>query len=443
MQAIATVGLDIAKSVFQVHGVDAAGQVVVRRQLKRRYILAFFQKLPPCLVGIEACASSHYWSRELKALGHTVRLMPPAYMKPYVKRQKNDATDAEAICEAVTRANMRFVPAAAIFIADTVTNLEIAVPVFYTAVILISVRFCSRRGIALVGLACVALTLLSDVMTPESSTSEAGIVNTFISVLAIAATTYLTLKIDSAEKAVSDARAQLAHITRVTALGELTASIAHEVNQPIAATVINGNATLRWLAADPPNLEEARTTLDRIVKDAARAGEIVGRVRTLAKRAPAQKVPCNINDVIHEVLTLTASEMGKHRIVLQTDLRNDLPPVQADPVQLQQVMLNLILNAIEAMEHGPETRRFLAVNSAKDGDGNIAVSVADSAKGLGRAEPQRIFDAFYTTKSGGMGLGLTITRSIIEAHGGRIWVETDETQRTVVRYTLPAAQQQT
>ena len=110
MQTITTIGLDIAKSVFQVHGVDADGNVVLRRQLKRRYVLAFFQKLPPCLVGIEACASSHYWSRELQALGHTVRLMPPAYVKPYVKRQKNDAADAEAICEAVTRPNMRFVP---------------------------------------------------------------------------------------------------------------------------------------------------------------------------------------------------------------------------------------------------------------------------------------------------------------------------------------------
>ena len=109
MQAITTIGLDIAKSVFQVHGVDAKGNVVLRRQIKRRYVLAFFQKLPPCLVGIEACASAHHWSRQLQALGHTVRLMPPAYVKPYVKRQKNDATDAEAICEAVTRANMRFV----------------------------------------------------------------------------------------------------------------------------------------------------------------------------------------------------------------------------------------------------------------------------------------------------------------------------------------------
>jgi len=110
MQSITTIGLDIAKSVFQVHGVDAAGQVIIRRQLRRRHVLTFFEKLPPCLVGIEACASSHHWSRELQALGHTVRLMPPAYVKPYVKRQKNDTTDAEAICEAVTRSNMRFVP---------------------------------------------------------------------------------------------------------------------------------------------------------------------------------------------------------------------------------------------------------------------------------------------------------------------------------------------
>src|SRR5215204_6231901 len=113
MQAIMTIGLDIAKSVFQVHGIDASGQVILRRQLKRRYVLAFFQKLPPCLIGMEACASSHHWSRELQALGHIVRLMPPAYVKPYVKRQKNDATDAEAICEAVGRANMRFVPTTA------------------------------------------------------------------------------------------------------------------------------------------------------------------------------------------------------------------------------------------------------------------------------------------------------------------------------------------
>jgi transposase len=126
MQTVTTIGLDIAKSVFQVHGIDAAGQVVIRRQLKRRFVLSFFEKLPPCLVGIEACASSHHWSRELQALGHTVRLMPPAYVKPYVKRQKNDTTDAEAICEAVTRPNMRFVPTKTYFWAATLGTAAFA-----------------------------------------------------------------------------------------------------------------------------------------------------------------------------------------------------------------------------------------------------------------------------------------------------------------------------
>ena len=330
--------------------------------------------------------------------------------------------------------------AAAIFTADTITDLEIAVPVFYTAVILMSVRFCTRRGVILVCLGCIVLTLLSDLLTPGPRASEAGIINTVISVMAMIATTYLVLKIDAAEKAASDARAQLAHAARVMALGELTASIAHEVNQPIAATVINGNASLRWLASDPPNLEEARTTIERIIKDATRAGDIVGRVRTLAKRAPAQKVPCNVNDVIREVVKLTASEIEKHHIRLQIDLRNDLGPVHADSVQLQQVMLNLVLNAIEAMDETPEPNRFLFINSTDDGSGNIAVTMRDSGRGFDRTSPEQLFDAFYTTKSGGMGLGLTITRSIIEVHGGHIWAEAGDPRGAVFRFTLPTAQ---
>ncbi len=330
--------------------------------------------------------------------------------------------------------------AAAIFTADTITDLEIAVPVFYTAVILMSVRFCTPRGVILVCLGCIGLALLSDLLTPSSSTSEAGIINTVISVLAMIATTYLVLKIDAAEKSASDARAQLAHAARVMALGELTASIAHEVNQPIAATVINGNASLRWLASDPPDLEEARATIERIVKDATRAGDIVGRVRTLAKRAPAQKVICNINEVIRDVVKLTASEIEKHHIKFQADLRNDLGPVHADPVQLQQVMLNLVLNAIEAMDDTPEPNRSLFISSTNDGSGNIAVTMRDSGKGFEQTRPEQLFDAFYTTKSGGMGLGLTITRSIVETHGGHIWAEAGDSPGAVFRFTLPTAQ---
>lgn len=331
---------------------------------------------------------------------------------------------------------------AAIFTADTTTELEISVPVFYTAVILMSVRFCSRIGVILVCLGCIALTTLSDILTPDSGISEAGSINTVISVLAMLATTYLVLKIKAVEKTASDTRAQLAHASRVAALGELTASIAHEVNQPIAATVINGNASLRWLAAEPPNLDEARTTLERIVKDASRAGEIVGRFRALAKRGPTQKVPCDVNTIIRDVLTLTASVIEKHHIVLHTDLKGDIGPINADPVQLQQVVLNLVLNAIEAMHETSEATHLLFIGSAKGDAGHAVIEVRDSGKGLGITKPEQVFEAFYTTKSRGLGLGLTITRSIIEAHGGHIWAETGNFQGVTLRFTLPVAQQE-
>lgn len=331
---------------------------------------------------------------------------------------------------------------AAIFIADTTTKLEIAVPVFYTAVILMSVRFCSRTGVIFVCLGCIALTIVSDLLTPDSGISKAGSINTVISVLAMVATTYLVIKIKAVEKAESDTRAQLAHTSRIVALGELTSSIAHEVNQPIVATVINGNAGLRWLAAEPPNLDEARTTLERIVRDASRAGEIVGRIRALAKRGPMQKVPCDVNTVIRDVFILTASEIEKHHIALHTDINNDIGPINADPVQLQQAVLNLVLNAIEAMDETSEATRLLFIGSAKDNARHAVIEVRDSGKGLGISKSEQVFDAFYTTKSTGMGLGLTITRSIIEAHGGRIWAETGNFRGVTFRFTLPVAQQE-
>jgi len=328
--------------------------------------------------------------------------------------------------------------ASAIFVVDTLTDLEIAVPVFYTAVILIAVRFCSRRGVVFVGLGCIALTLLSEIVTPQTSESAAGAINTAISILAIVSTTYLVLKIEAAERSGYEARAQLAHAARVTALGELTASLAHEVNQPITATIANANASLRWLSADPSNLDEARAAIERIVKDASRAGSIVGRIRGLAKRAPAKKMPCNINDIILEIATLTASEIRKRRVVLQTELPSDLPKTHADPVQLQQVILNLVMNAVEAMESIPEAKRVLLIGSAHRPAGSITVTVRDSGSGLEQsADPERVFTPFFSTKSSGMGLGLTITRSIIENHGGRIWMEKNTPNGAIFRFTLP------
>jgi|SRR5580704_7023560 C4-dicarboxylate-specific signal transduction histidine kinase len=330
---------------------------------------------------------------------------------------------------------------AAIFVFDTITDLEIAVPVFYTAVILISVRFCNRRGVVLVGAGCIFLTLLSDFLTPTTSVSESGIINTIISLLAIAATTYLAIKIESAESAVYEAREQLAHIARVTALGELTASIAHEVNQPLAAAVINGNASLRWLSGDPPNLEEAKQAIERIVKDGTRAGEIIARVRDLAKRTQPQKAWFNINGVVRDTVMLTASEIHQNRIALHTDFQDNLPEIFGDRVQVQQVVLNLLLNAVEAVNKTHDGPRELSISSSNEGMATVHVAIRDSGAGLTSVKLDQLFNAFYTTKAEGMGMGLTISRSIIESHGGRIWATPNEPRGAVFQFTLPLNKQ--
>ena len=327
--------------------------------------------------------------------------------------------------------------AAGIFTVDTITDLELAVPAFYTAVVLMSVRFCNRRGVILVGLGCIALTLLSDFLTSGTASTEAGVINTGISLSAIATTVYLGLKIESARAAAFEAQSQLAHVVRVTTLGELTASIAHEVNQPLAAVVINGNAGLRWLGDSPPNLDEARLAIGRIVKDANRASDVVARVRALTKRAPRDKDWVNINDIILGTLDLTEREIAQGRIALQTRLAGDLPPVKGDRVQLQQVILNLILNAIDAINWHAEGPRELVVSTAKDGAKAVLVSVQDTGAGLPPGTLDRVFDAFYTTKPEGMGMGLTISRSIVESHGGRIWATPVSPHGAAVVFSLP------
>jgi signal transduction histidine kinase len=327
--------------------------------------------------------------------------------------------------------------AAGIFIVDTITDLEIAAPALYTAVVLMSVRFCKKRGIILVALGCIALMLLSDLLTSAAGSSRAGVINTVISLLAIVTTAYLAINIQSAKVATYEARSQLARVARVTTLGELTASIAHEVNQPLAAAVINGNACLRWLAGQPPNLNEARQAVDRIVKDANRASDVIARVRDLAKRNPSQKDWLGINEAILETVTLIEGETQQNRVSLQTRLSSDLPPVLGDRVELQQVILNLILNAIEAMSLDPGAPRELVISSAKDGSKAVLVSVQDSGGGLKPEKLDRLFDAFYTTKPDGMGMGLAISRTIIDNHGGRIWATPNLPRGAVFQFTLP------
>src|ERR1700674_5606905 len=285
------------------------------------------------------------------------------------------------ILQAITSASVlpvvTAVLAAGIFVADTITDLAIAFPAFYTAVVLLAVRFCKKRGVMFVGAGCCVLTLLSDLLTANSGVSEAGVINTAISLLAITTTTYLAIKIESEKAAAYEARSQLAHFARVTTLGELTASIAHEVNQPLAAAVINGNASMRWLAADPPNLDEARQAVARLVKDANRASDIIAQVRALTKSSPPEKAWLQINDIILATVVLLESEILQNQVSLQTELSSDAPLVQGDRVQLQQVILNLILNAIEAMNLVPAESRALVIKSAKNDSKGVLVTLQD------------------------------------------------------------------
>lgn len=327
--------------------------------------------------------------------------------------------------------------AAVIFIADTVTDLEIAFPAFYTVIVLIAVRFCKKRGVVLVGVGCIALTLLSDLVTIGVPPSQAGIINTCISLLAIAATTYLALKIEMEKEATFEARSQLAHIARVTTLGEMTTTIAHEVNQPLTAVLINGNACLHWLDAEPPDLNEARKNIANIVRDANRASGIVVQVRDLTKGLPPENDWLRVNELILATTLLIDREIQRNQISIQTRLSDDEPLIQGDRVQLQQVLLNLLLNAIEALSSVSTGSRHLVIATTKKDLKSVLVSVYDSGKGFPSNDLDRLFDPFYSTKSDGMGMGLTISRSIVESHGGRIWATPNSPCGAVFQFTLP------
>jgi signal transduction histidine kinase len=239
------------------------------------------------------------------------------------------------------------------------------------------------------------------------------------------------------EEGLAKARSELAHVSRVTSLGAMTASIAHEVNQPIAAAVTNAQAALCWLSAQPPDIEEVRQALGRIVKDGNRATDVIGRIRALVKKAPPRKDALEINEAVREVIALTRGEVVKNNVSVQTQLADGLPLIQGDRVQLQQVVLNLIINAVEAMSRAGEGPRELLIATGKHAPGGVFVAVQDTGPGLGPESFEHLFDAFYTTKPGGMGMGLPICRSIVEAHGGRIWASHTASLGTTLQFTLP------
>ena len=245
-----------------------------------------------------------------------------------------------------------------------------------------------------------------------------------------------------ADEALHKTQAELAHVTRVATLGELTASIAHEVNQPLAAIVTNGNACLRWLAGDSPNLDEARETARRIIRDGNRAGDVIGRIRTLLRKTGTEKELLDMNQAIREVVALAEGEVRRNGVALRTELTGDLPPILGDRVELEQVVLNLIMNAIEAMSAIGDRPRELVVRTQSGEVDQVCVTVQDSGIGLDPQSMGRIFDAFYTTKSQGMGMGLAISRSIVENHGGQLWAVPNEGPGATFQFTLQACSKQ-
>ena len=239
------------------------------------------------------------------------------------------------------------------------------------------------------------------------------------------------------EVSLREAQTELAHVSRVTTMGELAASIAHEVNQPLAGIVTNANSSLRWLAGDSPNLAEAGEAIRRIVRDGNRAGEVVSRMRDLFRKTSTVKERFDINDAIEEVVVLTQSEVRRNKVVMRMELAANLPPVVGNRVQLQQVIMNLILNAFEAMSAVESRERDLVIRTQRDEGDEVRVALQDSGIGLDPRNVERIFDAFHTTKPGGLGMGLSISRSIIEAHGGRLWAKANSPRGAAFEFTVP------
>jgi signal transduction histidine kinase len=241
----------------------------------------------------------------------------------------------------------------------------------------------------------------------------------------------------TAEEALKKTEEELDRVARVTTLGELAASIAHEVNQPLAAVVTNANASLRWLTADPPNFDEVRLAIGRIVRDGNRAGDVISRIRALIKKSEPIARRLDMNEIVSEIVTLLRSEAERRGVAVETGLTPHLPAVMGDRVRMQQVLLNLVMNALDATGVINDRRRVVRVHTAAPDPESIVVAVEDSGIGLDPAQLGRLFDAFYTTKAEGLGMGLSISRSIVEAHGGQLWATPNHGPGATFQFTLP------
>lgn len=247
----------------------------------------------------------------------------------------------------------------------------------------------------------------------------------------------------AAEESARRAQSELVRVSRVFTMGALTASIAHEVNQPLAAVITNGNAALRWLRSTTPRLDKARKSLAAIVRDAERASEVIGRVRGLASNGGTlpEREPLDVCSVVREVIALIRGELRESGAVLRLRLGENLPPVLGDFVQLQQVILNLIINGIEAMSSNGDRAKELTIAAQRDRERGVCVTVRDSGIGIGARSPEQLFEPFYTTKCAGIGLGLALSRTIVEMHGGRIWATKNPRRGATFQFTLPLARE--
>ncbi|OAJ54923.1 hypothetical protein A6V36_08800 [Paraburkholderia ginsengiterrae] len=340
--------------------------------------------------------------------------------------------------------------ALAVFVIDALTSLEIAAGVFYVVVVLLVASAGNRPATIGAAWGCVALTLLGFVMSHYDAYSGGAIARCLVSLLAIATTSMLALRnlaatamlheqvelLNLAQEALARSTAELAHVTRITTLGELAASVAHEVTQPIAAIVTCGGAALRWLNRPAPEIDEAAQSVTQMIRDAKRADEVIQRIRAMARKHDRLPATSNLNGICSESIELVRFELERHDIELETDFAVPAPTACCDRVQLQQVLINLIMNSAQAMLAANGPRRLRIVTRWFD-DAHAQVIVQDSGTGISEDDRGRMFNAFFTTKAEGMGMGLSICRSIVEAHGGRIWAESPDDGGAMLQFILP------
>jgi C4-dicarboxylate-specific signal transduction histidine kinase len=330
---------------------------------------------------------------------------------------------------------------AVIFAADIFTPPDCVVSGLYVVIVLMAGGVLRGRRLWLITLACGVSTITAQILANRLTLGNdqiayIGAFNTSVSLLAIILATWLVLQSQAVEAAMRSAQSELARSSRITTMGELTASIAHEVNQPIAGVVANANACSRWLAGNPPDLLEARAAAGRIVRDGTRAADIISRIRQLFAKSSVQREATDVNQLIRETTELLRTQATHHATVVRMDLASEIPSIAADRVQLQQVLVNLVVNAIESVKAMPHSREVVLKSSQPD-NYHVAVSVSDNGVGLPPDHANSIFATFFTTKAGGTGMGLSISRSIVEAHDGHIRATPNRPSGATFTFTLP------